>query len=55
LIGTVDHVIFKAVQLFMSQRADARITGIKAGHPSLISLPRARWLAFIIAAAQATA
>ncbi len=41
LIGTADHVIPKAEQLFMSQRAHAHITKIDAGHLSLISNPDA--------------
>jgi len=53
LIGTADHVIPPAEQLFMSQRAHARITEINAGHLSLISRPGAV-TRVIIAAAQAT-
>jgi pimeloyl-ACP methyl ester carboxylesterase len=53
LIGTADHVIPPAEQLFMSQRAKAHITQIKAGHLSLISNPGAV-ARVIIAAAQAT-
>jgi pimeloyl-ACP methyl ester carboxylesterase len=53
LIGTADHVIPPAEQLFMSQRAKAHITEIKAGHLSLISNPGAV-ARVIIAAAQAT-
>jgi pimeloyl-ACP methyl ester carboxylesterase len=53
LIGTADHVIPPAEQLFMSQRAHARITEINAGHLSLISHPGAV-TRVIIAAAQAT-
>ena len=41
LIGTADHVIPPAEQLFMSQRAHAHITEINAGHLSLISNPNA--------------
>ena len=41
LIGTADHVIPPAEQLFMSRRAHARITEINAGHLSLISAPDA--------------
>ncbi len=37
LIGTADHVIPPAEQLFMSRRAHAHITEINAGHLSLIS------------------
>ena len=53
LIGTADQVIPPAEQLFMSQRAHARITEINAGHLSLISRPGAV-TRVIIAAAQAT-
>jgi len=53
LIGTADHVIPPAEQLFMSQRAKAHISAIKAGHLSLISNPGAV-TRVIIAAAQAT-
>jgi len=41
LIGTADHVIPPAEQLFMSKRAGAHITEIDAGHLSLISNPGA--------------
>ncbi len=41
LIGTADHVIPPAGQLFMSQRAHARITEVNAGHLSLLSVPGA--------------
>jgi pimeloyl-ACP methyl ester carboxylesterase len=53
LIGTADHVIPPAEQLFMSKRASAHITEIDAGHLSLISHPGAV-TRVIIAAAQAT-
>ena len=53
LIGTADHVIPPAEQLFMSQRAKAHITEINAGHLSLISNPGAV-TSIIIAAAQAS-
>jgi len=53
LIGTADHVIPPAEQLFMSQRAKAHITEIDAGHLSLISNPGAV-TRVIIAAARAT-
>jgi pimeloyl-ACP methyl ester carboxylesterase len=53
LIGTADHVIPPAEQLFMSQRAHARITEINAGHLSLISDPGAV-TRVILAAARAT-
>src|SRR5258708_39937046 len=39
LIGTADHVIPPAEQIFMSQRAGAHITKINARHLSLISHP----------------
>jgi pimeloyl-ACP methyl ester carboxylesterase len=41
VIGTADHVIPPAEQLFMSKRAGAHITEIDAGHLSLISDPGA--------------
>ena len=41
VIGTADHVIPPAEQLFMSQRAHAHITEINAGHLSLLSYPGA--------------
>jgi len=53
LIGTADHVIPAAEQIFMSNRAGAHITKIDAGHLSLISNPGAV-TSVIIAAAQAT-
>ena len=53
LVGTADHVIPPAEQLFMSQRAHAHVTEINAGHLSLISRPGAV-TRVIIAAAQAT-
>jgi pimeloyl-ACP methyl ester carboxylesterase len=53
LIGTADHVIPPAEQLFMSKRASAHITEINSGHLSLISHPGAV-TRVIIAAAQAT-
>jgi len=52
LIGTADHVIPPAEQLFMSERAHARITEVDSGHLSLISHPGAV-TRVIIAAAQA--
>ncbi len=39
VIGTADHVLPPAEQLFMSRRAHAHITEINAGHLSLISDP----------------
>jgi len=53
LIGTADHVIPPAEQLFMSRRAKAHITKIEAGHLSLISNPGAV-TRVILAAARAT-
>jgi pimeloyl-ACP methyl ester carboxylesterase len=53
LVGTADHVIPPAEQLFMSERAHAHVTEINAGHLSLISRPGAV-TRVIIAAAQAT-
>jgi pimeloyl-ACP methyl ester carboxylesterase len=41
VIGTADHVLPPAEQLFMSRRAKAHITEIDAGHLSLISDPGA--------------
>jgi len=41
LIGTADHVIPPAELLFMSQRADAHITRVQAGHLSMITDPGA--------------
>ena len=53
VIGTADHVIPPAEQLFMSKRAGAHITEIDAGHLSLISDPGAV-TRVIIEAARAT-
>jgi pimeloyl-ACP methyl ester carboxylesterase len=53
LIGTADHVIPPAEQLFMSKRAGSHITEVNAGHLSLISAPGAV-TSVIIAAALAT-
>jgi pimeloyl-ACP methyl ester carboxylesterase len=39
VIGTADHVLPPAEQLFMSKRANAHITKISAGHLSMISDP----------------
>jgi pimeloyl-ACP methyl ester carboxylesterase len=52
LVGTADHVIPPAEQLFMSKRAGAHITEIDSGHLSLISHPDAV-TRVIIAATQA--
>jgi pimeloyl-ACP methyl ester carboxylesterase len=41
VIGTADHVIPPAEQLFMSERAHAHITEVDAGHLSLLSDPGA--------------
>ena len=41
VIGTADHVLPVAEQLFMSKRASAHITEINAGHLSMISDPGA--------------
>jgi pimeloyl-ACP methyl ester carboxylesterase len=41
VVGTADHVIPPAEQLFMANRAHAHITQINAGHLSLISHPGA--------------
>ena len=53
VIGTADHVIPPAEQLFMAKRAHAYITQINAGHLSLISRPGAV-TNVILRAAQAT-
>jgi pimeloyl-ACP methyl ester carboxylesterase len=53
VIGTADHVIPPAEQLFMSRRAKAHITEIDAGHLSLLSDPGAV-TGVIIQAARAT-
>jgi len=53
IIGTADHVIPPAGQLFMAQRADANITEIDAPHLSMIADPGAV-ASVIIQAAQAT-
>ena len=41
VVGTADHVIPPAEQLFMSKRANAHITEVDAGHLSLLSDPGA--------------
>ena len=41
VFGTLDKAIPPAVQQFMADRADARITRVKAGHLSMISRPKA--------------
>jgi len=53
VIGTADHVLPPAEQLFMSQRAHAHVTKINAGHLSMISHPRAV-ARVIVEAARAT-
>ncbi len=53
LIGTADHVIPPAEQLFMAQRAKAHIVMVNASHLSMISHPAAV-TALILAAAQAS-
>jgi pimeloyl-ACP methyl ester carboxylesterase len=52
-IGTADHVIPPAEQRFMSRRAGAHITEVRAGHLSMIAQPQAV-TAVILQAAQAT-
>jgi pimeloyl-ACP methyl ester carboxylesterase len=53
LIGTADHVIPPAEQLFMAKRANAHIVAVNASHLSMISDPGAV-TNLIVAAAQAT-
>jgi pimeloyl-ACP methyl ester carboxylesterase len=53
LVGTVDRVILPATQLFMAERAVARIVKIKASHLSMISQPGAV-TRLIVTAARAT-
>ena len=53
IIGMNDRIITPAEQLFMADRAGARITEIKAPHLSMISDPEAV-ASVIIQAAQAT-
>jgi pimeloyl-ACP methyl ester carboxylesterase len=53
VIGTADHVIPPAEQLFMAQRAGAHVTKVDASHLSLISQPGAV-SRVILAAARAT-
>jgi pimeloyl-ACP methyl ester carboxylesterase len=53
IVGTVDRVIPPAEQLFMSKRAGAHITKIRASHLSMISQPGAV-TNVILAAARAT-
>jgi pimeloyl-ACP methyl ester carboxylesterase len=53
LVGTVDRVILPATQLFMAERAGARIVKVKASHLSMISRPGAV-TRLIVTAARAT-
>ena len=53
LVGTADHVIPPAEQLYMAQRAHAHIVEVRASHLSMISHPDAV-TKLIIRAAQAT-
>jgi len=53
VIGTQDHAIPVAAQLFMAKRAHATVTEIKASHLSMISQP-SKVTAVIEAAAQKT-
>ncbi len=53
LVGTVDRVIPPATQLFMAERADARIVKVKASHLSMVSHPGAV-TRLIVAAARST-
>jgi pimeloyl-ACP methyl ester carboxylesterase len=53
LVGTLDRVIPPATQLFMAQRADARIVKVKASHLSMVSHPGAV-TRLIVAAARRT-
>jgi pimeloyl-ACP methyl ester carboxylesterase len=53
IIGTADHVLPEAEQLFMSRRANAHVTEIDAGHLSMISNPGAV-ATVIVKAARAT-
>jgi pimeloyl-ACP methyl ester carboxylesterase len=53
LVGTIDHVIPPATQLFMAERADARIVKIKASHLPMVSRPGAV-TRLIVAAARST-
>ena len=53
VIGTADHIITPAEQLFMAKRAHAHITEINAPHLSMISDPGVV-AGVIIQAAQAT-
>jgi pimeloyl-ACP methyl ester carboxylesterase len=54
LVGTVDQVIPPAAQLFMAERAGARIVKVKASHLPMISQPGAV-AGLIVAAARSTA
>lgn len=39
VVGTIDHAIPEAAQLFMAKRAHAHITKVRAGHLSMVSQP----------------
>lgn len=54
VLGTIDHAIPPAIQLFMAQRMHAHITRVHAGHLSMIADPAAV-AKVITAAARATA
>jgi pimeloyl-ACP methyl ester carboxylesterase len=53
LVGTLDRLILPATQLFMAERAGARIVKVKASHLSMISRPGAV-TRLIVAAARST-
>jgi pimeloyl-ACP methyl ester carboxylesterase len=53
LVGTLDRLILPATQLFMAERAGARIVKVKASHLSMISRPGAV-TGLIVAADRAT-
>ena len=53
LVGTLDRLILPATQLFMAERAGARIVKVKASHLSMISQPGAV-TRLIVAADRAT-
>jgi len=39
VLGTIDHIIPPAAQLFMAERAHAHITRVRAGHLSMVAEP----------------
>jgi hypothetical protein len=39
VVGTAEHVIVPAEQLFMAKLAHARVTEVRALHPSMITDP----------------